>query len=505
MNALYCLRHARQVYGDNPAFEHGGRSAAWREFYGIVENCAHRLRGLGIEKGDRVAVLLANSPEFLELYYAVAMAGAIIVPLNTRWGVQEMRSTIQDSGSKLLIVDDRFANIAEQLGVRLTHPFPPVSTGPAFEYEDPHEDDVYGLFYTSGTTGGPKGAMLTHRNFYSNTLHGLAAPPGFSIGARYLHAAPMFHLADIGFVHMVTLRGGCHLFVPAFEPKAVMEAIHRHRVTDGVLLPTMINMLLNHPDFGKYDLSCLKHVRYGGSPMPQSLLREAMDKIGCGFAQGYGMTETSPLLTWMTPEEHLLNGDGNRCNPMKSAGRPIAGVEVRVVDAMDRDVPTGEVGEIIARGPNIMKGYWNRPDVNAEVLRGGWMHTGDLGYFDDGMYLYIADRKKDMIKTGGENVYSPEVEAAIVAHPAVLEGAVIGVPDAVWGESIRAVVVLRPGAEASADDIIAWCRDCLTHFKCPRSVVFTDVLPKGGTGKIQKQVLRARFGEAAAATATAQP
>ena len=500
MNVVYCLRHARQVHGDKLAFEHEGRQATWREFYCIVEESAHRLRELGIQKGDRVAVLMANSPAYLELYYSTAMVGAIIVPLNTRWAVQEMRSTIEDSGSKLLLVDERYAALAAELGGIQTAPWPVQNgalrapTVPQFDYEDPAEDDIAGLFYTSGTTGGPKGAMLTHRNVYSNAMHGLATPPGLAPGARYLHAAPMFHLADAGFVHMVTLMGGCHCFVPAFEPKAVLEAIEEHRITDTVLIPTMINMLLNHPAFSQYDLSSICGIRYGGSPMPLTLLREAMKKLNCGFTQAYGMTETSPLLTMLAPEDHCLDvADNGRFAPVKSAGRPIPGVEVRVVDDRDRDVPTGEIGEIVARGANVMKGYWNRPEINAEVLRGGWMHTGDLGFFDERSFLYVSDRKKDMIKTGGENVYSPEVEAAIVAHSAVLEGVVIGYPDPVWGESIRAVVVLRTGAGASAEDIIKWCRERLTHFKCPRSVVFTDALPKGGTGKVQKQVLRARF------------
>jgi long-chain acyl-CoA synthetase len=492
MNVVYCLRHARQVHGDKPAFEHERRRVTWREFHSMVENSARRLRELGIQKGDRVAVLMANSPAFLDLYYSIAMAGAIIVPLNTRWAVQEMRATLEDSGSKLLLVDEQHT---DSPGGTLWHKSPDMCSGGGFDYDEPDENDVAGLFYTSGTTGGPKGATLTHRNIYSNALHGLSTPPGLLPGARYLHAAPMFHLADAGFIHMVTLMGGCHCFVPGFEPKAVLEAIERHRITDAVLLPTMINMLLNHPGFGQHDVSSLYAIRYGGSPMPLSLLEEAMKKLGCSFAQAYGMTETSPLLTMLAPADHCLDGAEGRFAPVKSAGRPIPGVEVRVVDDQDRDVPAGEIGEIVARGPNVMKGYWNRPEINAEVLRGGWMHTGDLGHSDERSFLYISDRKKDMIKTGGENVYSPEVEAAIVAHPAVLEGVVIGYPDALWGESIRAVVVLRAGAgaDASAEEIIRWCRERLTHFKCPRSVVFTDVLPKGGTGKVQKQVLRARF------------
>jgi len=216
--------------------------------------------------------------------------------------------------------------------------------------------------------------------------------------------------------------------------------------------------------------------------------------------QGYGMTEVSPLLTRLHHEDHRFENSDRTFAPVKSAGKPVMGVEIRVVDNNDRDVPAGQAGEVIARGPNVMKGYWNRPEINAEVLRGGWMHTGDYGALDEEGFLYILDRKKDMIKTGSENVYSPEVESMLCSHPAVLEAAVIGVPDPIWGEAIRAVAVLRNGTDLSEPELIAWCRDRLTHFKCPSSVVFTDVLPKGGTGKIQKNVLRERFGVQTAAS-----
>jgi long-chain acyl-CoA synthetase len=257
----------------------------------------------------------------------------------------------------------------------------------------------------------------------------------------------------------------------------------------------MLNMVLNHSNFDQYDLSSLKRVTYGASPMPLPLLKQAMEKLTCEFVQGYGMTEVSPLLTFLSHDDHRFENTDRPFAPVKSAGKPITGVEVRVVDDRDNDVPTGQVGEVVARGPNIMKGYWNRPEVNAEVLRGGWMHTGDLGAFDEEGFLYILDRKKDMIKTGSENVYSPEVESTVCAHPAVLEASVIGVPHETWGETIRAVVVTRPGAALTESELIAWCRERLTHFKCPTSAVFTDVLPKGGTGKVQKNILRERFGD----------
>jgi long-chain acyl-CoA synthetase len=239
----------------------------------------------------------------------------------------------------------------------------------------------------------------------------------------------------------------------------------------------------------------LKRILYGASPMPLPLLKQSMEKLRCEFAQGYGLTEVSPVLTVLPPGDHRFENSERQFAPVKSAGKPVTGVEVRVVDHNDNDVPVGQLGEVIAHGPNVMKGYWNRPEVNAEVLRGGWMHTGDLGAFDQEGFLYILDRKKDMIKTGSENVYSPEVESVLCAHPAVLEAAVIGVPHQTWGETIRAIVVRRPHCPLTEQELIIWSRERFTHFKCPTSVVFTDSLPKGGTGKVQKNVLRERFGQ----------
>jgi len=259
-------------------------------------------------------------------------------------------------------------------------------------------------------------------------------------------------------------------------------------VTDTILVPTMISMVLNHPSFTDFDLSSLRRILYGASPMPGPLIEVAMRRLpNVQFIQAYGMTEVSPVLTVLRHEDH-------RGARLASAGKPVLGVEVRVVDPLDRDMPVGECGEVIARGANVMKGYWNRPEISRDALRGGWMHTGDLGRFDEDGFLYILDRKKDMIKPGAENVYSPEVEAMILAHQAVLEAAVIGVPDEKWGEAIRAVVVCRPDHTLEETELIAWCRERMTRFKCPTSVVMTDALPKGGTGKVQKNVLRERHG-----------
>jgi long-chain acyl-CoA synthetase len=511
MNVNYCLRTARRYHGRSVAIHHEDQEITYAQFYEIVENSARKLAALGASKGERVAVLLQNSPEYLELYYSTARAGALIVPLNTRWHVNEIIYTLNDSGSKVLFVDERFAALVPQIregATTLEHivfagagecpkglaDWKTLDQTGVLPREDPDENDLVGLFYTSGTTGGPKGAMLTHRNVYSNATHSLMPPARFLSEGKWLHAAPMFHLADAGAIHSLTLCGVAHCFLPSFDPEATLRAIQRYRINGVVLVPTMLNMVLNHPNFNRYDLSTLKRITYGASPMPLPLLQQAMEKLACELVQGYGMTEVSPLLTMLSFEDHKFENADRPFAPVKSAGKPVTGVEVRVVDDRDNEVPIGQVGEVIARGPNVMKGYWNRPEVNAEVLRGGWMHTGDLGAMDEDGFLYILDRKKDMIKTGGENVYSPEVESVLCAHPAVLEASVIGVPHETWGETIRAVAVTRPGATLSELELIEWCRARLTHFKCPTSAVFTDVLPKGGTGKVQKNTLRERFG-----------
>ena len=502
MNLLYLLRRARDQFGNCPATITDDGIRTWREFYTRVERVAAFLLTQGLEAGDRVAVLLSNGPDYLELYYALPMAGLIAVPLNNRWGVDDFVFSLADSGSKALITDERHAALAEQIRAKLPDlrvlETPLGSADPAAPFVEPASDDVMGIFYTSGTTGGPKGAMLTHNNLCSNAI--LCHASGMSLGAVYLHAAPMFHLADGAATHVATMTGAAHAFIPVFDPGAFLDAVERHRVTATIIVPTMINMVVNHPRVETADLSSLDRILYGASPMPLPLLETAMRKLRCKFQQAYGMTETSPVQTILQPEDHRFDNLDQTFAPVRSAGRPVIGMEIRVVDAEDRELPPGEIGEIVARGPNVMKGYWNRPEINREVLRGGWMHTGDMGAFDANGFLYILDRKKDMIKTGGENVYSPEVESMIVSHPDVIEAAVIGVEHERWGETIRAVAVLRSGSELTEQGLIEYCRARMTHFKCPTSVVFVAALPKGGTGKIQKNVLRRLYGGASNAT-----
>ncbi len=483
MNVLFSLRRAKRFYGSNPAS--GGYT--WGEFYELVYRKAAFLRGQGIEKGDRLAVWMLNSHEYLELYFATAIAGIAIVPINTRWHLSDVDFTLVDSGAKALVVDHNFASKVGELKDAPRILYSCDCSDAPVSFDEPDENDLLGLFYTSGTTGGPKGVMLTHRNLWSNALQTMMAT--CVTEGVWLHAAPMFHAADLWSVYMLAMLGSANCFLSTFDPETFLRLVETDRVTDTILVPTMITMVLNHPSFADFDLSSLRRILYGASPMPGPLIELAMRRLPhVQFLQAYGMTETSPVLTVLTHEDH-------RGTKLRSAGKPVLGVEVRVVDFNDCDVPTGECGEVIARGANIMKGYWNRPEITDDALRGGWMHTGDLGRFDEDGFLHILDRKKDMIKPGSENVYSPEVESMILGHPAVLEVAVIGIPDEKWGEAIRAVVVCRGDHTLEEMELICWCRERMTHFKCPTSVVVTDALPKGGTGKIQKNVLRERWGK----------
>ena len=508
MNIPYLLRRAAQQYGNRPAVLTQDYTLTYSEFRQRVLRSAEALRRLGLRKDSRIGVLLLNSPQYLELYCATAEVGIWIVPMNIRLSLDEMAFWLNDSASTMLVVDAKFSEVPAQLAASLQSvktvlyagdgPCPPGMLAytqlvreaePVEETDGPGEEDLAGLFYTSGTTGGPKGVMLTHKNIYSNAMH-TALAAGVSKDWIWAHAAPMFHLANGALMYALMMTGAAHTFVPAFEPELFLKTVERFRVNSTILVPTMINMLLNHPAIERHNTSSLRHLLYGASPMPLGLLRRGVEKLGNIFIQGYGLSEASPLLSLLAAEDHRFEQLDQEFTPVKSAGRPVLGVEVRIVDEMDREVPPCQGGEIIARGPNIMKGYWNQPDISANTLRGGWLHTGDIGALDEQGFLYILDRAKDMVKTGGENVHSPEVESVVSLHPGVLEVAVIGVPDEKWGEAIKAVVVRKPDASFTAEELIEFCRERLTRFKCPSTVDFIEALPKGGTGKILKGKLR---------------
>jgi long-chain acyl-CoA synthetase len=512
MNIAQGLAHAKKVFGNRQAIVCGNTRYTWNDFDQRTDALARGLASLGVQRSDRVAVLMLNCHCYLELYYACARMGAVIVPLNIRLARPEIVFILNDSESKVLVVDKTFAPyatgrdtfptvqnivyIGEETPESMVNYEDVVSKGTHMQEsvdQVMEDDDLSGLYYTGGTTGRAKGVMLSHKNVVSNAMH-VIMTTGYNAQDIYLHAAPMFHLADIASTFALTMLGARHVFIPLFNPVQVLQAIQDEKITRTLLVPTMINAVLNHPDVDKYDISSLHSLIYGASPMPIELLKKGLQKWGQVFRQGYGMTETAPLLTMLDTHDHILEGTPEQVHHLASCGKEVSGVEVRVVNAEGEDVKPGEIGEIIARGPNIMMGYWRMPEATAAAIVDGWMHTGDLATIDEENYIYIVDRAKDMIISGGENIYSVEVENALYTHPAVLEVAVIGIPDETWGEAVHAVVVCKPGMSVSADDLIAHARTQIAGYKAPRSIEFAaEALPKSGAGKILKRDLREKY------------
>ncbi|MEO3781170.1 long-chain fatty acid--CoA ligase [Micromonospora sp. B11E3] len=500
------LHRAVQQNPDGVAVIFGERRRTFRELADRVARFAGVLRTLGVHGGDRVAMLSLNSDRYHEYLLAVPWANAVLNPVNIRWSPAEIAYSLRDSGTRVLVVDDAFAATLPKLRrecpelATVIHAGDGPTPAGALSYEElisatgPVDDarrgadELAGLFYTGGTTGHPKGVMLSHTNLAVSAFGVMSTGHWLTIGGRYLHAAPMFHLADLAAWNATILTGGTHVIIPSFTPVATMTAIAEHQVTDILLVPVMIQMLIDHPEIGEYELGSLRRLIYGASPIPQSVLERAMKTFrNASFTQAYGMTELSPVATLLSPDDH------QKSELLRAAGRAAPHCDVRIVDVDDNEVPRGTVGEIVARGGHVMLGYWNRPEETATALRDGWMHTGDGGYMDEAGYVFVVDRIKDMIVTGGENVYSAEVENALAAHPAVESCAVIGVPDHEWGERVHAVVVLSPGHEVTVKDLRAHVKSLIAGYKAPRSVEFVDALPVSGAGKILKRKLRKKY------------
>jgi acyl-CoA synthetase (AMP-forming)/AMP-acid ligase II len=353
---------------------------------------------------------------------------------------------------------------------------------------DPHgdtaEDETAWQLYTSGTTGRPKGAELTHRNLLANISIG-AVGFGVSEGGVGLVCMPLYHIGGAGYGLCLIFAGMTAVVMREPNPAEILRLIQKHRVAHAFFVPALLNFLLQHPDSAGTDFSSLQTILYGASPIPEELLRASIDRFGCGFVQAYGLTETTGAVCLLSAEDHLKGGE-----LLRSCGQPVFGCEIRVIDGAGKDCAPGTVGEIVMRGDAVMKGYWNRPEATAEAIRDGVFRSGDAGYFDKEGYLFIHDRVKDMIVSGGENIYPAEVESVLYSHPAVADVAVIGVPDDKWGETVKAIVVVKPGAKATAEELIDHCRDKIAGYKRPRSVDFIDALPRNPTGKILKAVLR---------------
>lgn len=479
------------------------RQRTWQEFQDRVVRLAGALQSLGLKTGDRVAVLVRNSDVHLEYYFATIWAGGIFVPLNTRLTSHEIRRLLDNCGAKILIADDRkfptldvssnpkhiiFAgddNIPE--GVIDHESF--LKTGNPAADENRGGNDPAMIIYTGGTTGPPKGAMLTHNNIISNSHTALDFLDDHQ-SWMYLHAAPMYHIADCQWNVGVTMAGGTHVFLDKFNPEQVLSAIDRYKITHTALVPTMIKMLCDVPGLESYEFSSLCKINFGGSPVSPEVIQKARQIFPfCEFVQGYGLTETSPNIS-MLPDKYNVEGSSK----IESAGRLVGGMSVKVVNENGQEVERGTVGEIITKGPHVMAGYWNNPQETKQTIRNGWLHTGDLGYMDEDGFIYIVDRLKDMIITGGENVYSSEVESVIEKMRDVDSCAVIGVPDEKWGEAVYAIVVPKKGVGVSEEDITSHCRQYLADYKCPKHVeIRKEPLPMSGPGKILKRELRKPF------------
>jgi acyl-CoA synthetase (AMP-forming)/AMP-acid ligase II len=484
---IHSLGRASRFYADRTALAPGGTRITFRELHERVQGIAAALSKLGFRVGDRLGLLLPNGPEYIQLVYACSLLGVIVVPLNTRLSLAEIDRVLADASphglvrhSSLPVPTVRLPRERvldqEPLEVR-NDSFPDV-------FYDPQA--VLALIYTSGTTGHPKGVMVTHANVLAN-VQNFNFWMRYTEAGVYLHAAPIFHIADFPCMFAAPAFGACQVTIPKFDPRGFCEAVDRERVSHTVLVPTMINLLTQFPEVKKYDLSSLQVLAYGGSPMPPDLIRRTRELLPqVKLVQAYGLSE-SGFLTGLQDQEHTDDR-------LLSCGRPCPGIDLRVTDDSGKQVEVGKSGELVARGANIMRGYWNNPGETALAFRDGSFRTGDIGYQDSEGYFYILDRLKDMIVTGGENVYSGEVEAVIYAHPAVREAAVFGIPDPKWGEVVMACVVLKPGSTLTVDDLIAFCRQSLASYKIPRRVEFSNTeLPKGGSGKILKRLLREQF------------
>ncbi len=514
MNIPFILEKAVSLYPNKEAVVCKTKRFTYRQFADRVYGLAHALHMMGIRKGDRVAILHQNSHEYLESYFAVAQLGAILNPLNVRLSPKELAFILKDSGARLLIAARRFQESVHSLVTLETDIIHIIWTGSGttettfvpLDYEDVikssdsdsapivpiYDDDVAHLYYTSGTTGRPKGVMLSHKNV---CVHALAAIAELKLRDfdNWIHVAPLFHLADAWSTFAVSWVGGKHVLVPDFDPISILSTIQKEKITITNMVPTMLNTLIHTDGVKSFDYSGLRAILSGGAAIAPELVKGIMEIFQCQYIQTYGMTETSPYLTVSILKENLHHlPQKEQFHYICKTGRPFLGILLKVIREDGTEVrPDGkDVGEIIVKGDSVTRGYWNRPQETAEAFRDGWFYTGDMAVADGEGYVNIIDRKKDMIITGGENVYSIEVENVLYTHPSILEAVVIGLPDPKWGEAVKAVVVLKPGKSATEDEIIHHCRMQIAGYKAPKSVDFVIELPRTGSGKIYKKGIK---------------
>jgi fatty-acyl-CoA synthase len=500
------LRSAR-LYPGRPAVQYEDRQLSYAELWGRANRLARALRHhAGLARGSRFAVLAMNTIEFPEILFAAAISGTVCVPINYRLSAREISEMLADSEASALITDERLADLVSSV-VDIGFDGSVVWLGQDYEelvargsavggrMRTPGASDIVVQIYTSGTTGSPKGALLSHRNIVANSW-GAVAERNIIHEDAYLLASPLCHLSAAARIFSAALVGASVVIMPRFDPERMASLIAEGAVTTTVVAPAMIPPLLEAAaGLDQKAFARFRRLTYGSSPMPRPVLLEAMERLGCEFQQGYGLTEASPNLTVLSPADHV-EALRRHLDRLGSVGRETTGVAVRVIDENDREVASGEPGEVVARGPNVMEGYWRRPEATAQALRGGWLHTGDIGIMDEDRYLRLVDRKTDMLISGGLNVYPREIELQLEAHPSVLEAAVVGRVDAKWGEVPVAFIVVRPlspGDGPTAADLVQHCRARLARYKVPAEIRFVSALPRNAGGKVQKLALRSQL------------
>lgn len=495
------LDYHAQHYPRREAMVIGDRRLDYGQLLERTSRVAGVLAARGVRKGDRVALLLLNGNAFIETLFACARLGAIAVPINFRLSPAEVEFILDDCGAQVLVYHSNFAPLVAPIrqNTPLAHALYVAGAGAHMPGDEDYEaalaaaqppasitpvaqDDPHLMMYTSGTTGRPKGALLTHGNTTWNAFNLLLSEAGLNAGDIVLTVAPLFHIGGLNIHTLPALYKGARVVMhPHFDPAETLRLVERERVTTLFLVPAMWLAISQMPDIGQYDLSSLRVLMSGGAPCPITVI-EFFQKRGLRFLEGFGMTETAPNACFLNSYDTLRKNG--------SVGKPLTHVQMRIVDADDRDVPQGETGELVLRGPNIFAGYWNRPEATAEAFRGGWFHSGDLARQDEEGFFYIVDRIKDMLISGGENVYPTEVEQVLYRHPAVREAAVIGVPDAKWGEVPLLVVAPKEGMHLTLEEVRSFCEGKLAHFKVPKQVVEVPALPRTATGKVLKRELR---------------
>ncbi|AKH69058.1 acyl-CoA synthetase (AMP-forming)/AMP-acid ligase II [Spongiibacter sp. IMCC21906] len=506
-NVADIVRFNAKNYSDKTATQFAGRALSWQQMDDMSSKMANALSASGVGVGDRVLYYAGNADDYFLTIYACAKINAVFVPMNWRMVAAEIATIVADADPAIALVEDTFKSVWEGACQELGRDIPTVDIelgkgddNPLWQWyanaesTDPNVfcplDSTAWQIYTSGTTGVPKGVQMTHGGIMNQRLceH---LEPAYTWGPedRYLFCVPSFHLLGLGLSMQAMYNGASIIVAPRFDPSEVLTLINDYKPTLAGLAPVMIQMLLENPNTDNTDFSCIREIMYAGSPISMGLLKQAMERIPCKFMQFYGSTESGGAITLLRPDDHDLNNEKR----LTSCGKPLPLMEIRIVDAEGNILGANEPGEMLIKLPSITKGYWKKPDAWAEVYENGWYRSGDVGYFDDNGYYYLVDRAKDMIVSGGENIYSSEVENCLSLHPEVAAVAIIGVPSEKWGEEVKAFVVPKAGCTPAAEELINFSKQKLAPYKCPKSVEFVDDFPRTGAGKVSKKDLRAPY------------